>query len=315
MLTIIHARIVRPNLARTFVMQLHFSADRRTLFWAFILFPIAPLVGYTTPRAIFWLLPLTLYCSYCSGVLAHNHSHAPLFRERRWNALYSAWLSFFYGCPVFAWIPTHHASHHRYLNGAGDITRTNRHSPRNTLWQALSYPFRSAAWQFPAIRSYVQHTRERGGAALQDVVLQSSFLVAGHVALLGVSLFLHGARLGTLVYLVTLGLPAALAPTWMMFTNYIQHVDCDADSPDDHSRNFTNPLFNWLTFDNGYHAVHHERPGLHWSLTREAHLARAMRVDPRLNRDSPLSYCIEQYVRLPWQRERAARYDALQTRP
>src|SRR6187431_2061001 len=99
-------------------MLLRFNADRRTLFWALILFPALPALSYTRPELAPWLLPLSLYLAYCSGVLSHNHNHAPVFRGRRLNSLYSAWLSFFYGCPLFVWVPTHNQNHHRYLGGA-----------------------------------------------------------------------------------------------------------------------------------------------------------------------------------------------------
>ena len=97
-------------------------------------------------------------------------------------------------------------------------------------------------------------------------------------------------------YLLALGLPAALSPSFMMFTNYLQHVGCHPGAEHEHSRNFVNPWFNWLVFDNGYHTVHHDRPGLHWSRLRAAHRARAWAIEPPLNRDSPLAYCWFEYV-------------------
>jgi fatty acid desaturase len=91
-------------------------------------------------------------------------------------------------------------------------------------------------------------------------------------------------------------LPALLAPTFMLFTNYIQHVHCDPTSPDRHSRNFVSPSANWLTFDNGYHTVHHDRPSVHWSQYASLHAARAASLHPSLNRHSVLSFCLETYV-------------------
>jgi len=56
------------------------------------------------------------------------------------------------------------------------------------------------------------------------------------------------------------------------------------------------PWFNWLTFDNGYHTVHHEQPGQHWSLARAEHHARARGIAPHLEERSPFSYCVSEYV-------------------
>src|SRR5262245_28716493 len=128
-------------------MQLRFVEDRRTLVWAFVLFPLAPALAYAKPALLPWLAPLLLYLSYSAGVLTHNHNHSPAFVGRRANVVYGAWLSLFYGFPIFSWIPTHNQNHHRYLNGDGDATQTTRHSERDTLLAALTYPVASARAQ------------------------------------------------------------------------------------------------------------------------------------------------------------------------
>ncbi len=277
-------------------MHLRFSADRRTLVWAFFLFPLLPALALMLPRLVWALVPLALYTSYCAGVLTHNHTHVPLFRERRYNRWYANYLSFFYGCPIFTWIPTHHANHHRYVNGDGDYMSTRRYSQQDSLWAALSYPLRSSYWQLPHIRNYVLRVRRRGGAPFVDVLTQSACLVGGHFALLALFVRLHGAWTGGTAYLFAVGLPAALAPAFMMITNYLQHVGCDPLSPDNHSRNFTSKLFNYLTFDNGLHSVHHEHPALHWSQVSAVHAERAPHILPDLKQRTLLGYCLNTYL-------------------
>jgi fatty acid desaturase len=127
-------------------MSVRNAADHRTLVWAFVLFPIVPIVGYVAPHLAPWLVPLGLYLAYCAGIFTHNHNHCPVFADQRANRAYAVWLSFFYGAPIFTWIPTHNQNHHRFVNGEGDATRTTRHGSRNTLWKALSYPFFSTIW-------------------------------------------------------------------------------------------------------------------------------------------------------------------------
>ena len=95
------------------MMKLRFAEDRRTLVWAFLLFPLAPTLTLLRPSLLPWLVPLLLYCSYLSGVLSHNHNHCPVFTSRGANLAYGAYLSFFYGFPSFAWVPTHNQNHHR----------------------------------------------------------------------------------------------------------------------------------------------------------------------------------------------------------
>ncbi len=280
-------------------MQLRFIADRRTLIWAFVLFPALPALSYVRPALAPWLLPIALYLAYCSGVLAHNHNHTPVFRGKRASSLYSAWLSFFYGCPLFVWIPTHNQNHHRYLDGPGDATRTALHAPKDTRLAALGYPTRSAIAQAPAIWRYARAayaTRRTNPRKLRQIVLETGSVVIGHAGALGLAFESYGIRRGAVLYLFAFGIPAGFAAWSMMFTNYVQHVGCDSRSADDHSRNFVSRWANWLVFEAGYHTVHHEHAGSHWSTYPALHAARAARIAPHLQQRSVLSYCLERYV-------------------
>ena len=63
--------------------MLRYREDWRTLFWAFVLFPVVGFAPYVEPRLIPWLLPLTLYMGFCAGVFSHNHNHSPTFKSRK----------------------------------------------------------------------------------------------------------------------------------------------------------------------------------------------------------------------------------------
>jgi beta-carotene hydroxylase len=277
-------------------MKLRFSEDYRTLIWALVLFPLAPTIAYARPALAPWLLPLNLYLAYCAGIFAHNHNHCSVFHGGRANAAYSAWLSVFYGAPLFTWIPTHNQNHHRYLNGPLDATSTRRRSSENSLWSAITYPFLSTLWQLPAIRDYVGQARRQHPRRWFEVRLQGAVLVVAHLAAISLAIALHGFEVGALTYALASAIPALFAPSAMMFTNYVQHVECDADSPHDHSRNFVGRISNWLAFDAGYHTVHHEHPGTHWSRYAGLHRAREAAIDPRLNESSIFSYCFKRYL-------------------
>jgi beta-carotene hydroxylase len=272
-----------------------YTSDYRTLFWALVLFPVVPALAYAEPGLLPWLVPVTLYTSYCVGVLTHNHTHVPVFMARWANDAFGAWLSIFYGCPIAAWIPTHLENHHRHLDGPEDVTHTSRRSPTHDLWQALAYTMACANWQRPLIANYVRRAYARRGRHWKVFRNQAATLVATHTGMLALALALHGAA-GVFVYALAFGLPAAISPSFMQFTNYIQHVHCDPASADNHSRNFVNRTVNWFVFDGGYHTVHHERPSTHWSRYAALHGERASRIHPSLCRHSVLSFCIETYV-------------------
>lgn len=273
-----------------------YKSDYRTLFWALVLFPLLPALGLAWPRALPWLIPFTLYLSYCSGVLTHNHVHVPVFRSHGANALYGMWLSIFYGCPIAVWIPTHLEHHHRHVDGPEDVTRTRRRSVQHNLWQAIAYTACCGVWQWPQITEYAGRVRARRGREWAALRNQTLALVLAHVGVLALAVTLRGPAVGTLCYALGLGLPALLAPNFMLFTNYIQHVHCDPTSADNHSRNFVSGFANWFLFDAGYHTVHHERPSTHWSRYAALHRERAASISPSLQAHSVLSFCAQNYL-------------------
>jgi fatty acid desaturase len=271
------------------------SSDYRTLFWTLVLFPVLPALAYAWPGLVGWVVPLVLYTSYCAGVLTHNHTHVPVFTTSAANHAHGIWLSIFYGCPIAFWIPTHLENHHLHLDGPGDVTRTNRRSARNDAWQALLYALACAHWQRPLIADYVRRAYARRGRHWSMLRDQATALVLVHAGMLALALALHGGA-GALIYAASFGVPAALAPTFMQLTNYLQHVHCDPASADDHSRNFVSRIANWFVFDAGYHTVHHERPSAHWSRYAELHRARASRIDPSLCHSTVFSFIFDAYV-------------------
>jgi fatty acid desaturase len=271
-------------------------ADYRALLWVFVLMPAVAVTQLLRPSLAVFLFPLSLYLAYSAAVLAHNHNHVRVFTNKAMNGLYSSTLSFFYGYPTFAWIPTHNENHHRFRNGPGDVAATSRYAKEGTAWAALTYFFWSAAQQAPLTARYLRRARARSFALYVSLLSQYVVVYGGHALVLAWSIHTHGAKLGTLVYLSALGIPAVFALWGIIFTNYVQHDRTDSTSTWDHSRNFTSRWMNFLLFDNGFHTVHHERPGLHWSKARAEHEKIAHHIDPRLNESSIFDYAWKAYV-------------------
>lgn len=287
----------RPRAARILSrMKPRFASDYRTLLWVFVLFPLVPGLALWRPALCPWLLPVQLYLSYCSGVFTHNQTHSSVFAGRWQTLFYSAWLSVFYGCPIAAWIPTHVLNHHRFPNREPDVTRTDRHSPEHSFWQALRYTLVCGAWQLPLVIEYVRRVRRKRSRQWLDVRVQVGALIVVQLFACALAIAWHGPLLGLGTYAAMVLGPALIAPHFMFFTNYIQHVHCDAASPDDYCRNFVSPVANWFLFQNGYHTVHHEQPTVHWSLYPALHAARQDRIHPSLNVRSLLGFCVENYL-------------------
>ncbi|HEX4447312.1 MAG TPA: fatty acid desaturase [Polyangiaceae bacterium] len=277
-------------------MILRHRSDVRTLVWALALMPAAAIAQYAVPGLAWWLLPVSGYLAYSAGVIAHNHNHSPTFVGRRLNALLSAWISIFYGHPTFVWIPTHNDNHHRFRNRAGDASITWRATRKNGLIAATTYFFVAAKAQAPLTAAFLQRVRARRPRAYAGHLAQYIVVYGTHAAALALAIAMHGGARGAAVYASALGMPAAGALWGLMFTNYVQHVDCDPWSRWNHSRDFVSGFTNFFVFDNGFHTVHHERPGLHWSELRRAHAQVAHLLDPRLQERTILRYCFKAYV-------------------
>jgi len=75
-----------------------------------------------------------------------------------------------------------------------------------------------------------------------------------------------------------------------------QHDACDVSSDWNHSRNFVGRAFNWIMCNNGYHTIHHNRAGLHWTELARAHEKEvAPKIDPALDEPSMLVYLLRTY--------------------
>jgi fatty acid desaturase len=275
--------------------MLRHRADRRTLLWAFVLFPAVGFAPYVEPRLIPWLLPLTLYLGFCAGVFSHNHNHSPTFKSRSLNAFYSAWLSVFYGFPTFAWIPTHNLNHHKYVNKAGDATITWRYSKKNTWLVASTYYFVSAYWQSDVIKEYIAKAKAGNRPLYRQIIGQYATLVGVQSGLLALAIVVATTWhhlpwwRGIIIWFFGFGVSAMFANWSMIFINYIQHVH-------NHSRNFVGKLGNWMVFNNGYHTAHHESAGLHWSKLPELHAKIEQFIDPQLKEASIVTYCLRSYL-------------------
>jgi beta-carotene hydroxylase len=273
-------------------MRLRYMADVRALFWVFVLMPCALVTTYAVPGLAGWLLPVSMYLAYCAAVLAHNQNHCPVFVGRRANACYEVVLSVFYGYPTFAWIPTHNENHHKFVDRPGDVTITWRRSAHFRLRDLLGYFFVSSYHQAPLIREHMARLARTNPRRLWLVRLQYLAVFGGHAGLLALAVALHGAPRGAWVYASALGIPAFGALWGVMMTSYTQHVECDGASLWNHSRNFVSPWMNWFVFDNGFHTVHHRRPGLHWSLLRKEHEKIAAQIEPRLKQGTLFGYVL-----------------------
>lgn len=270
-------------------------ADYRTLVWALAM-PAVLLAQFLDPKLLPYLAPVSFYLAMAAGTMAHNHNHCPVFKSKKMNTFYAAWISVFYGYPSFAWIPTHNLNHHKHVNREGDATITWRHTNRNVWWIALSYFFVSAYYQSEPIKEYIRKAKNANPTLYKQIITQYVIWIGMLVGTLAVALGMHGPWLGLKLWLFSFGLPSLFGSYTMMWFNYMQHVHCDPWSKYDHSRNITGRVFNFLLFNNGLHTVHHANAGAHWSTAYAEHAKIADKIHPDLNWRSFWWWVIRGYV-------------------
>jgi beta-carotene hydroxylase len=214
--------------------------------------------------------------------IGHNHAHVPIWRRRWLNRLTDMWIGALQGQPVFLFQPAHIASHHRFNQGEGDLTRVARHARGNTLLGYLIFPFQV----LPALRGLKRQHLAMLWAQQRRQWLWTASLYLPLLLLWSATLWLDPVRAFAYVLL-----PQLVGLHFLLASNYLQHAHAAEGSRYNHSRNFVG-LVNLVWFNVGYHTAHHENAGLHWTLLPQAHRELAHRINPALEEPSLLAYFV-----------------------
>jgi fatty acid desaturase len=241
------------------------------------------------------LVPLACYFALTAGLVAHNHNHCATFHDRRLNLALNHLATVFYGFAAFNWIPTHNQNHHKFQNALGDATITWRFSNRHNALVAFAYPFVSMVAQIPLIDAYVRKARATKPDQYRDILLQ--LVICWGLPIVPTLIDWRAT-------VAAIWIPRAFSLYVIIYFNYVQHVHCDPYSEWNHSRSFTGRLTNFLLFNNGFHAVHHMRPGAHWSVLPKLHAEVAHRMDPRVNERSLFLWMVDCYLLAPFDARR-----------
>lgn len=279
--------------------MLRYRADLRTLFFLGLYF--ANLVflwnwlpagfegfAFTGPAlALFGLYPLLLMTSFQGAVSTHNGVHTPMFKQRWLNRVWQIVLTLSYGHPVSSYVPGHNLSHHKHTQSRKDVMRTTKARFRWNLLNGLFFVALIAPSIMKADAAYAKRMKTRHPKWHRQ--LQYEIIVLWS---LNIGLFILDWRKGLILWLI----PHLYAQWGIVTMNLIQHDGCDEHSEYNHSRNFVGKLVNFFVFNNGYHSVHHLKPGLHWSLTPAAHAELiAPHIHPNLDQQNFVGYLFRTY--------------------
>jgi fatty acid desaturase len=247
-----------------------------------------------------WRHPLVLVpaflLSFLNAVVIHNHLHRGIFHSHRLNLLWRGVLSFGALYPASANVPSHNLVHHHFGDdGQPDWADPQHVRFRWNLLNLIHFPNIAGPNTFAGVAKWAATTR------------QASF---GR-QYLAETIFAFGLTGALLLYdfwpaLCFVVLPQFYGARCILRINLIQHDGTDTSSEWNHSRNFVGRFFNWIMCNNGYHTIHHNRAGLHWSELAEAHRREvAPRIDPSLDEPSMLGYLLRRYALTLWRPARA----------
>jgi fatty acid desaturase len=235
------------------------------------------------------LVVLLSLSAWICAIIAHNALHCPVFESPALRNAFQIAVTCAYGFPVSEYLPGHNLSHHRHLQKRADLMRTTK-APFVRL-NAMNL-----IWFFPRVAIDVLRQNRRYVAVMsREAPEWHRQLVRESIACWGTTAVLLALDWKRALAFVVL--PHLFAVYAITTVNLLQHDGCDENDPLNHSRNFVGALFNWFTFNNGFHGVHHEDPGLHWSELSEAHRQRYHgRIAPALEQPSLLVYLFRTYV-------------------
>ena len=272
-------------------MKLRYSADRRTLAFVAIYFGLVTVQWVYAPSAWWLVAPLfiaTCVFSFFGAVITHNTIHCPVFVSRTVNRVFQVILSLTYGSPVSAFVPGHNLSHHKHTQTRRDVMRTSKVRHGWNILNMVEFAPRVAVAIMRNDAAYVGAMKGQHKKWFQQYRIEASFVWG--ITLL---LFVIDWKKALLYWFI----PHLYAAWGIISINYLQHDGCDPDHRYNHSRNFVGKFVNWWSFNNGFHGVHHDKPGLHWSLTPKAHAEiYAPHIDPRLDQKSMLAYIVKAFI-------------------
>jgi len=229
----------------------------------------AKIVSWGVPGYLLFTLiyGVQLLLAAVAAVISHNALHVPVFNSNTLQRAFQIALTGAYGQPVSVYQPAHNRSHHRHTGTRQDLMRPTKlqykwqilnmllakeHAPGTTGGLKLAWNFYSTQWK---VRPALVYT------------FLFEFVCA--IALLVGSFYISPRK--CLMYFFA---PQHVSQSFINFINYMQHDGCDVD-PDhkgmNHARNFTGWFFNYIFLNNGYHTIHHMKPGLHWTVLPEKH--------------------------------------------
>ncbi len=189
------------------------------------------------------------------GLMLHCICHRKLFKkEYTWIFNYIIW----FVCPFFGHTPetyfAHHMGMHHVENNMHDDTSSTLPYKRDSIRGFLAYVGRFLIIG-PTEAFLYFFNRKRKKFYVRLSVGEVSFYIFCIV------MCFINLKATIWIFLV----PLLFARIVMMLGNWTQHAFVRPDDPEENTINCINTKYNQMCWNDGYHAVHHIRPALHYT--------------------------------------------------
>ena len=189
------------------------------------------------------------------GLMLHCISHRKLFKKGyTWLYNYVIW----FVCPFFGHTPetyfAHHMGMHHVENNMLDDASSTLPYQRDSIRGFLSYVGRFLILGFEDTFMYF-FKRKRKKFYMRLTAGEISF----YLFCVGMSFVNFKATLFIFI------IPFVFARIVMMLGNWAQHAFVNLDDLEDNTINCINTKYNQMCWNDGYHAIHHVRPAMHYT--------------------------------------------------
>lgn len=189
------------------------------------------------------------------GLMLHCICHRKLFKKAyNWLFHYIIW----FVCPFFGHTPetyfAHHMGMHHVENNMADDASSTLRYKRDSILDFLKYYLNFLFLGFRDTFMYF-FSRKRKKFYMRLTAGEMSFFLF----CIGMSFVNFKATLFIFI------IPFLFARLVMMLGNWTQHAFVDPNDLEENTINCINTKYNKTCWNDGYHAVHHVRPALHYT--------------------------------------------------
>ncbi len=214
---------------------------------------------------IWWIVALAyfyysqFYLKGRFGLMFHCLCHRKTFKDPYQKPLftYINWIV----CPMFGHAPegyfSHHIGMHHIENNMPDDTSCTMAYQRDSLKDFMAYFLKFIVAGVVSTIAYL-FNRKRG-SMYQRLAVGEYVYIAFCIVMCFINLK------ATLVLLI---IPLIFARFVSMLGNWTQHSFIDVNDPNNHYKNSINCIntkYNHVCWNDGYHIIHHIRPGMHYT--------------------------------------------------